>query len=122
MADKAQRDAGPDLAGALRAAALTGLIAFGLFLPLIGFITVQDIRNELILETRWPLLFALVAILAGLRFLHALVIAPALARRAARPRVVHPAAAALRAQIARWAAPFGIGFVIVYPALALALG
>jgi branched-chain amino acid transport system permease protein len=121
-APKSAATASPDVVRALRAAALTGLIAFGLFLPLIGFITVQDIRNELILETRWPLLFALVGILAGLRFLHALTIAPALARRAARPRVVHPAATALRAQIARWAAPFGIGFVIVYPALALALG
>src|SRR5207302_749416 len=44
--------------GALRQAAITGLIAFGLLLPLIGFNTVQNIRNELILETRWPLLAA----------------------------------------------------------------
>ena len=41
------------------------LIAFGLFLPLIGFKTVQNIRNELVLETRWPLLLALVAIIAA---------------------------------------------------------
>ena len=55
--------------GALRQAAITGLIAFGLLLPLIGFNTVQNIRNELILETRWPLLAAMVAIIAGGRFL-----------------------------------------------------
>ena len=42
-----------DIIGALRQAAITGLITFGLLLPLIGFNTVQNIRNELILETRW---------------------------------------------------------------------
>ena len=69
MADEATTPASrPDLMHALRAAALTGLIAFGLFLPLIGFKTVQNIRNQLVLETRWPLLFALVAIIAGCAF------------------------------------------------------
>src|SRR5712691_12255902 len=114
MADGAPKSAGPaaspDVVRALRAAALTGLIAFGLFLPLIGFITVQNIRNELILETRWPLLLTLVALIAGMRFLHALVIAPWLERRAARPRV-DQAIPAWRAMIARWATPFALGFV-----------
>jgi len=53
-----------DIVRALREAAFAALIAFGLFLPLIGFNTVQNIRNELVLETRWPLLAALVAIIA----------------------------------------------------------
>jgi branched-chain amino acid transport system permease protein len=51
----------PDLVRALRSAAFTGLIAFGLFLPLIAFRAVHDIRNELILETRWPLFAVFVA-------------------------------------------------------------
>jgi branched-chain amino acid transport system permease protein len=51
----------PDVVRALRAAAFTGLIAFGLFLPLIAFRAVHDIRNELVLETRWPLFAAFVA-------------------------------------------------------------
>jgi len=50
-----------DLVRALRSAAFTGLIAFGLFLPLIAFRAVHDIRNELVLETRWPLFAAFVA-------------------------------------------------------------
>ena len=54
-----------DTARALRDAGLTALLAFGLFLPLVGFETVTDVRNDLILVTRWPLLFAIVAI-AGL--------------------------------------------------------
>jgi branched-chain amino acid transport system permease protein len=103
--------------GALRQATITGLIAFGLLLPLIGFNTVQNIRNELVLETRWPLLAALVAIIAGGRFLHALLIAPWLARRALRPRPEH----APRVRFARWLVPFVLGFAIVYPPLALSI-
>src|SRR5215471_6861825 len=103
--------------GALRQATITGLIAFGLLLPLIGFNTVQNIRNELVLETRWPLLAALVAIIAGARFLHALLIAPWLARRALRPRPEHVP----RTRLARWLVPFTLGFAIVYPPLALSI-
>src|SRR6516165_2293311 len=106
-----------DVVRALRQAAITGLIAFGLLLPLIGFNTVQNIRNELVLETRWPLLAAMVAIIAGGRFLHALLIAPWLARRALRPRPEH----APRARLARWLVPFTLGFAIVYPPLALSI-
>ncbi|HEX4827122.1 MAG TPA: high-affinity branched-chain amino acid ABC transporter permease LivM, partial [Xanthobacteraceae bacterium] len=106
-----------DVVRALRQATITGLIAFGLLLPLIGFNTVQNIRNELILETRWPLLAALVAIIAGGRFLHALLIAPWLARRALRPRPEH----APRARLARWLVPFTLGFAIVYPPLVLSI-
>ncbi len=106
-----------DVVRALRQATITGLIAFGLLLPLIGFNTVQNIRNELVLETRWPLLAALVAIIAGGRFLHALLIAPWLARRALRPRPEH----APRARLARWLVPFVLGFAIVYPPLVLSV-
>src|SRR5215510_5888749 len=79
----------PSLPRALRESALTALLAFGLFLPLIGFNTVQNIRNELVLETRWPLLAAIVAILAALRFLYVFVVAPFMAERAQQvPRTI----------------------------------
>src|SRR5215813_10854114 len=103
----------PNLIRALRETAVTALLAFGLFLPLIGFNTVQNIRNELVLETRWPLLFTFVAILAGLRFLYLVVVAPMLAERArtaSRP--------ASPATLPAWAMPAVIGFVLVYPLLA----
>src|SRR5215467_10530334 len=106
-----------DVVRALRQATITGLIAFGLFLPLIGFKTVQNIHNQLILETRWPLLAALVAIIAGGRFLYALLIAPWLAPRALRPRPEH----APRARLARLLVPFALGFAIVYPPLVLSI-
>ncbi len=119
MAQEPPRFARVDFGRALRQSATTGLITFGLFLPLIGFNTVQNIHNELVLETRWPLLAASVAAVAGVRFLHALLIAPWLERRAMRPKPPKPAAG--RGRLARVLIPFTLGFAVVYPALALSL-
>jgi branched-chain amino acid transport system permease protein len=104
-----------NFAGALRDAGFTGLIAFVLFLPLIGFQTVVDISNRLVLNTRWPLLFALVAVIAACRFVYSFAIAPWLTRRTARS----PAAAlsAWRGYVSKLFIPFAIGFVLIYPAI-----
>src|SRR5436190_7073730 len=99
MADEAHMSR-VDIVGALRKAGWAGLIAFGLFLPLIGFNTVQNIRNELVLELRWPLLLVLVALVAGGRLSHALVIGPTLARYARQSPAPH--AARLRAILQRF--------------------
>ncbi len=109
----------PDLAGALRQTGITALLTFALLVPLIGFETVQNIRNELVLETRWPLLLVLVAIVAGLRFLQLFVIAPRRAEAAQRPRIEIPEA--LRTAFARWGKPITYGLIIVYPMLALVI-
>jgi len=61
MADEAPASR-PDLVRALRAAGFTALVTVGLLLPLIAFRAVHDIRNELVLETRWPLFAVLVAV------------------------------------------------------------
>jgi branched-chain amino acid transport system permease protein len=120
MADEAQHSAShPDLARALREAAIAGLIALGLFLPLIGFNTVQNIRNELVPETRWPLLLTLVALIAAGRFVHVLAIVPMLARRVRHAPPEHMPR--VQAWLARFATPAAIGFVIVYPVLAILL-
>src|SRR6202011_602605 len=74
-----------DMTGALRDAGFTGLIAFGVLLPLIGFFTRVDGRNRLVLTTRCPLLFAIVAIIAACRFLYCFALMPWLARRAQQP-------------------------------------
>jgi branched-chain amino acid transport system permease protein len=103
-----------DVARALRDAGLTAVIAFGLFLPLIGFQTVQDVSNTLILRTRWPLLFSIVAVVGAGRLLYALLIEPRLRERALKPAA---APAPWRAAVGRWFVPFAIGFVIVYPVI-----
>jgi branched-chain amino acid transport system permease protein len=106
-------------ARALRDAGLTALIAFGLFLPLIGFRTVTDFRNELVLETRLPLLLAIVAVVGAGRFVYSLATAAWRRQRAARSVAAAPPA--WRTIAAKWFIPFGIGFVIVYPIIVLAM-
>ena len=108
------------MARALRDAGFTALLAFGLFLPLIGFQTVTNIRNDLILTTRWPLLFAIVAVVGAGRL-------ALFARRRAVAQAAHacgglrPRPRRWRAVAGKWFVPFAIGFVIVYPVLVIAI-
>jgi branched-chain amino acid transport system permease protein len=104
---------------AMRDAGITALLAFGLFLPLIGFKTEQDIRNELILTTRWPLFFAIVAIVGIGRLFYSLTLEPWLKQRAMRPVQIAPSA--WRGFVAKWFIPFSIGFVIAYPVIVVAI-
>ena len=104
------------MARALRDAGFTALLAFGLFLPLIGFQTITDFRNNLVLNTRWPLLFAhrrhRRRRTAGLiRWSSSRGSSSARCGRSRRRR--RPGARMSR----KWFVPFAIGFVIVYPAI-----
>jgi branched-chain amino acid transport system permease protein len=107
-----------DVVRALRDAGWTALLAFGLFLPLIGFVTVPNLDRQLVLDTRFGLLAAFVAIVAGGRLAYSLTIAPLIARAALKHAPTAPSA--LRTALARWFAPFAVGFVIVYPIIVLA--
>jgi branched-chain amino acid transport system permease protein len=102
-----------DLGGALRAAGFTGLIAFAVLLPLIGFLTAVNGSNELTLTTRWTLLFAFVAVVTAGRFFYSFAITPWLTRRAQRPARSEPSA--WRDFIRSWFIPFAIAAVIAYP-------
>ncbi|MSO67608.1 MAG: high-affinity branched-chain amino acid ABC transporter permease LivM [Pseudolabrys sp.] len=108
-----------ELTRALRDAGVTALLAFGLFLPLIGFETQQNIRNELILTTRLPLLFTIVAIVGVGRLVYSLALDPWLKQRTMRPPQATPSA--WRAPVAKWFIPFSIGFVIAYPIIVVAI-
>jgi branched-chain amino acid transport system permease protein len=102
---------------ALRDAGVTALLAFGLFLPLIGFQTVTNVRNDLILTTRWPLVFAVVAIVGLGRLAYSLVIVPRFHQSAPKADAARPA---WRIQVGKWFIPFAIGFVVAYPAIVIA--
>jgi branched-chain amino acid transport system permease protein len=102
---------------ALKDALFTALISFALLLPLIGFKTVQNMRNELELETRIPLLLTIVAVITASRLFGSLVIAPWRERRALRPHAEDARLTALKTAFANWFTPFAMGFVIVYPIL-----
>ena len=104
-------------AAALRDAVVTALVAFALFLPLVGFQTVTDFRNELVLVTHGTILFALVAVVAVARLGYALAVAPWMLRRALRPA---RAAAPWRVAMERYVIPFVIGIVVCYPAIVIA--
>ena len=105
----------------LRDTGLTALVALGVFLPLVGFETITDINNVLILTTRWPLLFALVGSVAAIRFIYAQILSPRLERGALRlPLRASSTAANI---LHNWFIPFAVAFVIVYPMLVvLAVG
>jgi branched-chain amino acid transport system permease protein len=106
-----------DTIRALRDAGTTALLAFGLFLPLVGFQTVTDVRNDLILVARWPLLLTVVAVVGIGRLAYSLAVEPWFRQRALAPATP---ALAWRAQAGKWFLPFAIGFVVAYPAIVLA--
>jgi branched-chain amino acid transport system permease protein len=108
-----------DVARALRDAGVTALLAFGLFLPLIGFQTITDIRNNLILTTRWPMLFTIVAVVGIGRLVYSLVVEPWLQQRTMRRVTATPPP--WRTALGKWFTPFAIGFVIAYPVIVVAL-
>jgi branched-chain amino acid transport system permease protein len=108
-----------DTVRALRDAGWTALLAFGLFLPLIGFVTVQNMDQQLGLDTRFGLLAVFVAIVALGRLAYSLLIVPLVARAALRTAPAAPSA--LRTAVAKWFAPFAIGFVIAYPVMVLSI-
>jgi branched-chain amino acid transport system permease protein len=105
-----------DVVRACKDTAVTALIAFGLFLPLIGFNTVLNIHNELILQTRWPLLAILVGVIAAGRFVYSLLIAPWLQDSNVWSR---PEVSIAGGHLTKWLLPFILGFAVLYPALAL---
>ncbi|MEJ0077447.1 MAG: high-affinity branched-chain amino acid ABC transporter permease LivM [Alphaproteobacteria bacterium] len=116
------RDAArPNVARALKNGAITAAIAFALLLPLIGFKTVQNMRNELELETRFPLLLTIVAIITSARLFGLLVIEPWRERRALNPPAPNAALTAVKSAFSNWFTSFAMGFVVVYPILVLLL-
>src|SRR5688572_3289335 len=101
---------------AFKQAAIAGIVTFGMLLPLVGFRTIQDIRNELVLETRPVLLAVLVLLVMGASLLLSLVIVPWRQRRkAAHIPGESVRRAQWRAHVAKWFVPFALGFVVLYP-------
>ena len=103
-----------DIPRALGDAGITAFIAFPLFLPLIGFLTGVNGRNQLVLTTRWPLLAGITAFVGIARLLFSLLVAPYLTQRRQRPV---SAPSATRDWLRRRVIPFAIGFVILYPVI-----
>ena len=94
---------------ALKDAAITALVLVAILGPFIGLVTVQNMEHKLILETRWPLLAALVGVIVGARLLLTLFVwnRP---KKASKPMVVPQS-------IASGAGPLFIGFLFAFPVI-----
>ena len=103
-----------DIPRALSDAGATAFVAFLLFLPLIGFLTGVNGRNQLVLTTRWHLLAAITAFVGLARLLFSLFLAPYLTQRTQRPLTK---TSPTREWLNRRVIPFAIGFVILYPVI-----
>ncbi len=63
------KPAAPDFAAAAKDAGVAGLIALGLFGPLVGLKTEQNMDNQLIVQNNWLSAFVIIAIVMVGRFL-----------------------------------------------------
>ncbi len=108
------------MARAFREAIYAGLVAFGLFVLLIGLRTDQNIRNELVLIQRWGLLAIVVGITALGRFLYVAFAIPAM-ERAKAEKAAAPAAAAEPGFVRRNFNSLGIAALVLYPILVVSL-
>jgi branched-chain amino acid transport system permease protein len=105
-----------DLRKAAKDALLAGLVAFGLFAPVVGLVTVQNMANRLVLETRWPVVAAMVAIVIVGRFLLTTQVWPRLASYKLRPvRAPTSSMTAFKEWFSRFGGPLMLGIVVVYP-------
>jgi len=102
---------------AVKDAAFAALVTFGLCFPIVALRTVQNMANELVLEQRW----SLVAILCAIVFAGRLAITALQARKAARPAAKAATGPGRFDALKPYAAPACLGFIAVYPMLALAL-
>ncbi|MBB5754501.1 high-affinity branched-chain amino acid ABC transporter permease LivM [Prosthecomicrobium pneumaticum] len=121
MSAPSRATAGSDIGAAVKDALLAGVIALGLFGPLVGLRTEQNMRNEVVLELHWVTVAVIVGIVVVGRFLLRTVIWPALADRKLRDRPAAGEPGALRQTVGRFLPPAGLVFLIVYPALMLSL-
>jgi branched-chain amino acid transport system permease protein len=115
------RSEGMDVGAAVKDALIVGLISLGLFGPIIGLVTVQNISNRLILQTRWPLVAVMVAIVVIGRLLLTMVVWPRLAARKKKPAAAVAGKPQPFARFGKVGGPVLLGFVLVYPFLMLTL-
>ena len=106
---------------AFRDAFYAGLVAFGLFVLLIGFKTDQNMRNELILVQRWGLLALVVAATMVVRFVMSIYIAPAMAERKAAKAAVKVDPNAPMSWFRENRLKLGLAFLLIYPPLVVML-
>jgi branched-chain amino acid transport system permease protein len=107
------------IAKAVKDALYAGLIAFGLFVLLVGLKSEQNIRNELVLVQKWQLLAIVVAITMALRFIMSAIVAPRLAANKAAKAALKKPADTEKTWLQTNFTKLVIAFLLMYPALVL---
>ena len=101
-----------DVRAVIKDTLITGLVALAILGPFIGLKTVQNMQNQLVLETRWPLLAAFVGLLMAGRLLMTIFVW-------SRPKKTK--AAAVSTAKYGWVGPLLLGLVFAYPMAMLAI-
>ncbi|WP_407050539.1 high-affinity branched-chain amino acid ABC transporter permease LivM [Methyloraptor flagellatus] len=101
-----------DVRAVIKDTLITGLVALAILGPFIGLKTVQNMQNQLVLETRWPLLAAFVGLLMAGRLLMTIFVW-------SRPKKTKAAAASTAKY--GWVGPLLLGLVFAYPMAMLAI-
>jgi branched-chain amino acid transport system permease protein len=109
-----------DIVKALKEAAFAGAVTLGLSFPILAYATRQNMDNQLVLDARWDAVAWAVAIV----FAGRLLINLRQQQRAAGagPLISMPAAGnVFLKRFAKWFAPLGLGFLLVFPIVAITL-
>ncbi len=110
-----------DWRAAAREAGIAALVMLGLCVPIIAWRTDQSLNNQLVLATRWDAVAIACAIVFVGRFLVALHRRRAATRAASRPVPAEGLTRIARtlARIAPYLTPLALGFLIVFPWVAI---
>jgi branched-chain amino acid transport system permease protein len=109
-----------DTMKALKEAGFAALITLGLCIPILAYGTRQNMDNKLVLDPRWDA----VAWAVGLVFIGRLLVNIRQQQRAngAPPLISMPGAGnRFLTRFARWFGPLGLGFLLVFPIVAITL-
>ncbi|MCV3238916.1 high-affinity branched-chain amino acid ABC transporter permease LivM [Mesorhizobium sp. ZC-5] len=102
---------------AIREGLYAGLIAFGLFVLLVGLKTDQNIRNELVIVQRWGLLAIMVAIAAVGRFAYIAYLVPEIERRRRAKAAAPVAVSDEESFLKRNLNTIGLVFLFLFPVI-----
>ena len=109
-------------ATAVKEGLYAALIAFGLFVLLVGLKTDQNIRNELVIVQRWGLLALMVVIVGVGRFLYTAFVWPEIERRNAVRAAAGPAVQpAEESFLKKNVNSIGLAFLLLFPPVVVAL-
>ncbi|MBH0236931.1 high-affinity branched-chain amino acid ABC transporter permease LivM [Methylobrevis albus] len=108
----------PDFAAAAKDAVLSGVIALGIFGPLVGLRTTQNMSNQLIVESHWGLVAIIVGIVAVGRFVLRAFVFPRMAMWKAQPKVESTAEPSF---LRRNIKTIGLVFLLFYPVIIVSM-